>query len=256
MPSFATTIFLSIAASSLSLAAPAPVRQADCPSGFLWYTCASTGYAGCCSVNACWNDGVCPAGKSPSAPAPAPTTSKPTPDATPTRCAMRRNFNATLHTLWRDEPNRAGELADKVFLSQEDNRVNKINQIVSFELPEDARECSLNWFQETGPDFKVVNTGFVQAFNLDLGNLGPDSAWSVIGPMVPNKRFASPDFSNWDITPPGSDHGAGALPCKPYLNILTDLDGIEPKAGAEGSVTMLQNEKAGWFIEYCIPEEE
>jgi len=235
MPSL-SNIILACAAIGFSAAAPAPIPYTECPSGYQWYTCAKNDFAGCCSVDPCDLD-ACP-----DIP---PTSTSPIPSATPIpspptqSCAddgRIRDYGATLWTVWRDEPQRSVGTSSIFNISQSDNRVNKVNQVITFGVHPKAISCRIGWFQPAhAPGFDVVNTGVTPVYQLDLGGLPWDQAvspngasvnWENVQPLLSEKKVGVADFTFWDEMDVEDVHSVGDIECnQSSLAFLADLDG-------------------------------
>lgn len=304
MPSFSTLI-LATAAITLSAAAPAPYTECTAPAQ--WYTCAKNNYAGCCTVDPCNRDGTCPDIHPQPQPTPAqsttltpsttptPSTTQ-TPSVTPSSCPAPQpetppsepaqppppsascppekqffDYHPTFWTFWRDEPQRGGFASNTPFsVSQSDNRTNKVNQVLAFNINPNATHCSIGWYQPAhAPGFKVENTGFTPIYQLVLKGLPWDQAispngenpnWENLKPLLPRglepgTKLGTADFTNWDNGDVEGHHRVGTVECfSSSIAFLADLDGGNGKEGMHGSVDMPQSEKAGWYVSYCVED--
>lgn len=279
MPS-SLTLLLAAAAIGLTVAVPAPSQYTECAAGTQRFVCAKNNFNGCCSVDPC-NLDKCPDTQSEIPPATTtscPSTQTPPPKPNPQppsagTCTQEKriyDYRPSFWSVYRDELKRNEPASSDLFsISQDDDRKNKKNQVITFGVHPNATACSIGWYQPAhAPGFKVEQTGFTQVFQLELGGLpwdqavsmnGANVSWETVEPLVPEKRLGAADFTFWDTMDSEDHHSVGSVECEQSsLAFLADLDGADQFDGMSGSVSMPQKpqDEQGWYVSYCVEDEE
>lgn len=107
-------------------------------------------------------------------------------------------------------------------------------QIMTFQVPKEAsgKKCRLQWSvastQESG--FRAEGDGHVAIYQT-----GPDGKEELV---------AGAEFGDWVGVSDGRVHSSGVVPCRDTLRLRLELRD-------EGKVFLKQNNRNGFFIQYC-----
>jgi hypothetical protein len=210
----------------------------ECPADCLWYTCAQNNFVGCCSVDPCHNQGICPESDStPQADAEAQPACSPG-----TKTAL---FALRTDSINSQTPDSADSINNHINVFT--NKEAVVGQAITFpHVPAAAQNCSLGWVALEGDKFVAESEGSVHVFELATLPAEPvtwntlyDPAKSLVG-----KQVGSPAFTGWTVDNE-REHNVGPVDCKPDMSFFTRIPD-----GKEGRVEIAHSGSSGWYLDY------
>ncbi|PLB51391.1 hypothetical protein P170DRAFT_436405 [Aspergillus steynii IBT 23096] len=222
---------LCMALISLPLAAALPTTTTDhsrmslssrddtqCEAGKAFYVCNLNNFRGCCSVDPCALQDGCP-----DKPDNDDGDTKPTPGSCPKKGEKTRLFQPQMQTLILPD-------TDKPIPAQNfdliKSNTTERQQIASWALPAEAKDCSVGWSIPEKRNFSAGHTARVSVHDND-----------------DNERLGGADFSFWPETPGPRSNLVAAVDCKESVSLRLAME-------LNDQVFLEQNEETGWWVEY------
>ncbi|KAI9038989.1 uncharacterized protein KD926_010091 [Aspergillus affinis] len=187
----------------------------QCEAGTAFYACKLNNFRGCCSVDPCALQDGCPDQTDDG--------SQPPLGSCPAKGEKTRLFQPQMQTLIlpdTDHPKPA-ENFDLI-----KSNTTERQQIASWTLPSEAKDCSVGWSIPEERNFSAGHTARVTVFENE-----------------DNERLGSADFSFWPETPGPRSNLVAAVDCKENLSLRLAMV-------LNDQVFLEQNEETGWWVEY------
>lgn len=231
---------------------PEPRGWIECPKGSWYMKCWNDPtIEGCFSKYPCDETAARP---QPSAPAPeqAEDGGDDTKDEEETTvCTPGRARISGLYNLFPESKDKAEDSQSLFEIRHQDDQ-ESLEQLAHFELPADAKECTLGWMMDTEDNrtFRVAGEGLFSTLQLEDA---PDGAvsWNSVEALVKttSAKAQRGDMTFWDQPEfnTARNHTIGKVDCGADIYMKLQLD---TSAGQQGHVIMDQDETNGFFIDY------
>lgn len=236
----------------------APRDSTYCEVNKAFYVCKAKNFRGCCSVDPCTLEGVCPdkaRNKNPNQdnsnsnsnsndndnkkPDPASGTCKPKPKPSTPSCPpggqKRKLFLPKMQTLVAGSP----PISTPNFnLSKSDS--GETQQRMAWQLPAKAKDCTIGWSVPAERNFKAGRNSLVNVYYAkDNDSKAPFYANSA----EDKKALGNANFAFWPETPGKRTNVVSAVQCKEDLAFRLQMV-------HKDQVFIEQNGETGWWVEY------
>ncbi|RAH81293.1 hypothetical protein BO86DRAFT_456509 [Aspergillus japonicus CBS 114.51] len=229
---FRQALLASTAVLSLSVALPtadpslpyllSPRDDTQCIAGTTFYACYLNHFRGCCSVDPCALEAGCPDNN------PNPNNNQQHHHQQVT-CPVSGTqvFQPQMEMIFPTEPTTSPIPTPDLNLSR--SATTQWNQLMTFTLPSEARQCTLGWTIPARRNFTAGSNALVRV----LENVAPGNI----------TRIGAADFSYWPQTPGPHEALVGTLDCKEQLQFHLTLEHRD-------AVFMAQDAQTGWWVRY------
>jgi len=218
----------------------------DCPAKTSYYTCASNGFKGCCSVDPC-DLPDCPS-SGPALPPviPGPTGPSPAPVCAP---GTHKLYHTSLHTIQPAKPDtevfssKVAPLNYFISNSGPGEEAATSEQVAVFSgIPTTAKNCQIGW--SVGAEREFVVTGNALTDVRSLKNPIPAKMTYNSVQAATCESVGKADFTNWpQVTGAQQNHGVGSFDCTPEAAFRLSI-------GQLGEVLLTPTPESGFFVKY------
>ncbi|RAL15907.1 uncharacterized protein BO97DRAFT_177310 [Aspergillus homomorphus CBS 101889] len=230
----ATTAFLSVS-TALPAVEHSPSSHllslrddTQCGPRSAYYVCYLNHFRGCCSVDPCALEAGCPDNNHHSHPNDHSFNLSAAEEVRPV-CSPSGTqiFQPQMEIIFPTDP--AVDSITTANLNLSRSATTQWNQLMSFNLPSEARQCTIGWTIPARRNFTAGSNALVRV----IEHLAPGNS----------TRIGAADFSFWPDTPGPHEALVGTTACKEHLQFQLILEHRD-------TVFMEQNERTGWWVRY------